>query len=324
MKYLVTGAAGYIGSVCVELLLDAGHDVFAIDDLRQGNRSAVESDATFYEASFGDRAVLDKVFSHGIDAVFHLAAEISVPQSMVDPGLYYETNVNQGLCLLEAMRAAECKCLVFSSTAAVFGEPVKTPIDESHPKAPCNPYGDSKLSFERLLYWYHVCFGFRVHIFRYFNAAGATERHGEDRSIEEHLIPLSFAAIKGQRAHLTVFGDDYPTSDGTCVRDYLHVRDIGQAHLRAAAYLGQHADFDDFNLGSSSGTTVLTVLKTIERVTGYSVPYVIGSRRTGDPTTLVASSEKAERKLGVEFKNSRIDHIIESAWKWFLQTDRGR
>ncbi|MBT5872655.1 MAG: UDP-glucose 4-epimerase GalE [Candidatus Latescibacteria bacterium] len=324
MKYLVTGAAGYIGSVCVELLLDAGHDVFAIDDLRQGNRSAIESDATFYKASLGDRTVLDKVFSQGIDAVFHLAAEISVPQSMADPGLYYETNVNQGLCLLEAMRAAGCKCLIFSSTAAVFGEPATTPIDESHPKVPCNPYGDSKLSFERLLNWYHVCFGFRVHIFRYFNAAGATERHGEDRSIEEHLIPLAFAAIKGQRERLTVFGDDYPTSDGTCVRDYLHVRDIGQAHLQAAAYLGQNADFDDFNLGSSSGTTVLTVLKTIERVTGYSVPYVIGERRAGDPAALVASSEKAVRKLGIRFDYSHIDYIIESAWKWFRQTERGR
>lgn len=317
MKYLVTGGAGYIGSVCVELLLDAGHTVFVIDDLRQGRLQAVEPDAIFYETHCGDRTVLDEIFAQGIDVVFHLAAEISVPLSMENPALFYEVNLSQGINLLEAMREADCRTIVFSSTAAVFGEPVQTPMDESHPKHPCNPYGDSKLAFEHLLRWYHTCHGFRVHIFRYFNAAGATERHGEARPVEEHLIPLAFSAIMGCRKHLTVFGNDYPTEDGTCVRDYLHVHDIATAHILSAEYLVRHHDFDDFNLGSSTSTTVLDVVAAVERITGLSVPYIIGARRAGDPAILVASSEKVIRKLGLRFKRSTIDEIVKSAWKWF-------
>ncbi|MEE2710030.1 MAG: UDP-glucose 4-epimerase GalE [Gemmatimonadota bacterium] len=317
MKYLVTGGAGYIGSVCVELLLDAGHTVFVIDDLRQGRLQAVEPDAVFYEAHCGDRTVLDKIFAQGIDGVFHLAAEISVPLSMENPALFYEVNLSQGINLLEAMREADCRTMVFSSTAAVFGEPVQTPMDESHPKHPCNPYGDSKLAFEYLLRWYHTCHGFRVHIFRYFNAAGATERHGEARPVEEHLIPLAFSAITGRRKRLTVFGNDYPTEDGTCVRDYLHVHDIATAHILSAEHLARHHDLDDFNLGSSTGTTVLDVVSAVERITGLSVPHTIGARRAGDPAILVASSEKVIRKLGLCFKRSTIEEIVTSAWKWF-------
>ena len=317
MKYLVTGGAGYIGSVCVELLLDAGHTVYVIDDLRQGRRHAVEPDAVFYEAQCGDRAVLDEIFAQGIDGVFHMAAEISVPHSMENPALFYDVNLSQGINLLEAMREADCRTMVFSSTAAVFGEPVQAPIDESHPKHPCNPYGDSKLAFEHLLRWYHTCHGFRVHIFRYFNAAGATERHGEDRPIEEHLIPLAFSAILGHRKHLTIFGNDYPTEDGTCVRDYVHVHDIATAHILSTEYLARYQDFDDFNLGSGTGTTVLDVVSTVERITGLQVPRTIASRRAGDPAILVASSEKAIRKLRFSFKRSTIDEIVKSAWKRF-------
>lgn len=313
---MVTGGAGYIGSVCVELLLEAGHTVYVIDDLRQGRRKAVEPDAIFYEAQCGDRTVLDQIFAQGIDGVFHLAAEISVPLSMENPTLFYEVNLSQGINLLEAMCEADCRTMVFSSTAAVFGEPVQTPIDETHPKHPCNPYGDSKLAFEHLLRWYHICHGFRVHIFRYFNAAGATERHGEARPVEEHLVPLAFSAILGRRNHLTVFGNDYPTEDGTCVRDYLHVYDIATAHILSAEYLARHHDFDDFNLGSSTGTTVLDVVSAVERITGLSVPYTIGARRAGDPAMLVASSEKVMRKLGLRFQRSTIEEIIKSAWIW--------
>lgn len=317
MQYLVTGGAGYIGSICVEFLLEAGHAVYVIDDLRQGSQDAIESGAIFYQAQYGDLATLREIFAHGIDGVFHLAAEASVPRSMQNPGLFYEVNVSQGINLLEAMREADCRSMIFSSTAAVFGEPVQTPINELHPKQPCNPYGDSKLAFEQLLKWYHECHGFRVHIFRYFNASGATERHGENRPVEEHLIPLAFTAIMGIREHLTVFGDDYPTDDGTCVRDYLHVYDIGLAHLRSADYLAQHDDFDDFNLGSSTGTTVLSVLSVIEQTTGQRVPYTIGARRAGDPAVLVATAEKAIRKLGIRFDHSIIERIVESAWRWF-------
>lgn len=319
MNYLVTGGAGYIGSVCVELLLEQGHNVYVIDDLRLGNRAAVEPGAVFYQGQYGDRAILEAVFAQGIDGVLHLAAEASVPRSMHNPGLFYEVNVSQGIQLLEAMRASDCSTIIFSSTAAVFGEPVQIPMDESHPKHPVNPYGASKLAFEEILRWYHICHGFRVHLFRYFNAAGATQRHGEDRPVEEHLIPLAFEAVLGRRDQLTVYGNDYPTEDGTCVRDYLHVYDIGRAHLLSAEYLAQHDDFDDFNLGSSTGTTVLSVLSVIEKVTGLRVPYTFGSRRAGDPAQLVASSDKAVRKLGLALERSTIERIVQDAWRWFQQ-----
>lgn len=323
MKYLVTGGAGYIGSVCVELLLEKGHAVYVIDDLRLGNESAVPDDAVFYNAQYGDMDTLQEIFAQRIDGVFHLAAEASVPRSMHNPGLFYEVNVSQGIRLLEAMRQGGCPCIIFSSTAAVFGEPIRTPIDETHPRNPVNPYGDSKLAFEQLLKWYHVCHGFRAHIFRYFNAAGATEAHGESRPVEEHLIPLSFEAIIGRREHLTVFGADYPTPDGTCVRDYLHVHDIAAAHILSAEYLARHDDFTDFNLGSGTGTTVLSVLSTIERVTGQPVPYVLGARRAGDPAVLVASAEKAKRTLGLRFEHSTIEEIVLSAWRWFQRRESG-
>lgn len=316
MNCLITGGAGYIGSVCADLLLHAGHTVSVIDDLRQGNADAVPDGAVFYHAQYGEKAVLHEVFDRHIDVVFHLAAEASVPRSMHNPGLFYEVNVCQGLSLLETMRHHGCRILIFSSTAAVFGEPITVPIDEHHPKNPCNPYGDSKLAFERLLRWYHECYGFRAHIFRYFNAAGATERHGESRPVEEHLIPRAFEALTRKRNQLTVFGNDYPTRDGTCVRDYLHVRDVAQAHLVSAEYLLQHDECDDFNLGSGTGTTVLELLDAIQRVTGRPVPYTIGGRRAGDPAVLVASSDKARQKLGLTFEHSTVDQIVSSAWRW--------
>ena len=338
MKILVTGGAGYIGSVVTDELLEKGHDVIVIDNLQEGNGAAVSLEATFVQAEIGDVSALEGIFSrHRVDAVFHFAAETTIKISMTDPQIYFDNNVVQGLTLLKEMLKHNVKKMIFSSTAAVFGEPQYTPIDEAHPKAPINTYGESKLMFEKILTWYNRAYGLRSNSFRYFNAAGATSRLGEAHKHESHLIPAILTPVLGliSRAGekkssrksdgqqpVRIFGGDYPTSDGTCVRDYVHVQDIAQAHVLALDNLERNP-LAFYNLGNQRGYTNLEVLQTASKVVGVSIPYEIAPRREGDPAVLVASSELAKKELAWEPGYSSLDTIVGSAWKWMQQHPQG-
>jgi len=329
MPILVTGGAGYIGSITTELLLQQGYEVVVVDNLQEGHREAVPSQALFYQGDFGDPGLLERIFSrHRIDVVLHFAAETTIEFSMTDPGKYFLNNVVRGITLLDVMRRFGCDRFVFSSTAATFGEPKYIPIDENHPQQPINAYGESKLMFERVLDWYHRAYGLKFNSFRYFNAAGASKRLGEDHRHESHLIPLvlkkaliEMGKINGS-ATLRVFGNDYPTRDGTCVRDYIHVVDLAQAHILALENLDQHPN-GKYNLGNGQGFTVLEVIETARRVTGVDIPYEFAPRRPGDPATLVASSELAKRELGWEPQYPELETIIRTAWEWHLAHPRG-
>ena len=329
MPILVTGGAGYIGSITTELLLQQGYEVVVVDNLQEGHREAVPSQALFYQGDFGDPELLERIFSrHRIDVVLHFAAETTIEFSMTDPGKYFLNNVVRGITLLDVMRRFGCDRFVFSSTAATFGEPKYIPIDENHPQQPINAYGESKLMFERVLDWYHRAYGLKFNSFRYFNAAGASKRLGEDHRHESHLIPLvlkkaliEMGKINGS-ATLRVFGNDYPTRDGTCVRDYIHVVDLAQAHILALENLDQHPN-GKYNLGNGQGFTVLEVIETARRVTGVDIPYEFAPRRPGDPATLVASSELAKRELGWEPQYPELETIIRTAWEWHLAHPRG-
>jgi UDP-glucose 4-epimerase len=321
MRILVTGGAGYIGSVITDVLIDTGHHVVVIDNLQRGHRDAVRSDAVFVEADLHDRErVVTTLKAERIDAVIHMAGDALVGESMQNPGKYYRTNVIAGLTLLEAMEQAAVRVIVFSSTCAVYGVPEKVPIDEGTPTRPVNPYGESKLAFERALGWYHSAHEFRVASLRYFNAAGASDRCGERHVPETHLIPLVLDAAAGTRSHVTIFGDDYPTRDGTCVRDYIHVLDLADAHLLALKYLSEGRPRNLFyNLGcGGEGHSNREVVRCVEQVTGREVPVETGPRRPGDPPTLVAASEKVRKELGWKPKRERLETIVESAWKWRL------
>ena len=320
MRVLVTGGAGYIGSVVAELLLAAGHEVRVFDNLSKGHREAVPEGA---ELVVGD--LLEGVGQalHGMDAVVHMAAHSLVGESVSAPAKYYENNVVAGLRLLDAMRAAGVGRLVFSSTAAVYGEPEAQPIEEGAALAPTNPYGETKLAFEKALRWYGAAYGLRHGSLRYFNAAGATERCGERHDPETHLIPLLLQAALGTRGAVTVFGDDYPTRDGTCVRDYVHVRDLADAHLRVLQALEEEGAARVYNLGcGGEGYSVQEVIDVARRVTGRAVPVVLGPRRAGDPAVLVASSARIERELGWRPRHQDLGGIIESAWRFMLR-ERG-
>jgi UDP-glucose 4-epimerase len=324
MRILVAGGAGYIGSVTVEHLIEHGHEVSVIDNLSRGHRAAVHPAARFTALDLGDSASLDAVFSATkFDAVMHFCASSLVGESVHYPLDYYQNNICNGLKLVQAMVNNGVDRFVFSSTAAIFGEPTEQPITEQTPQAPLNPYGRSKLFFEHLLKDAEAAYGLKSVCLRYFNAAGATAERGEDHRPESHLIPLIIDAARGRRESITVFGDDYPTPDGTCVRDYIHVSDLAQAHILAVEHLGKAPRGDAFNLGNGTGFSVKEVIQAVEKVTGLPVNVVQGQRRSGDPAVLVASSEKIRTSLGWNPQFRDLESIVESAWNWVQRNPDG-
>lgn len=314
-KYLVVGGAGYIGGVCVEKMIDRGDEVVILDNLKTGHKENVHPKAAFYLGDMGDGAILDKIFTeHQIDTVLDFAGLIQVGESVKEPSMYFQNNLGQGMDLLDGMMRNNVKKIIFSSTAAVFGNPKVTPISEDSEKDPINPYGESKYFFEKVIKRYAEANDLKYTIFRYFNACGATTQSKELHAQESHLIPLIFQAVKGERPNIAVFGTDYDTPDGTCVRDYVHVSDLVDAHLLAIAKMDT-SPANEFNLGNGSGYSVKEVIAAVEKVTGKTVPVVLSERRAGDPATLVASSEKAKAELGWVPKYPEIDQIITSAWE---------
>jgi UDP-glucose 4-epimerase len=320
MRVAVTGGAGYIGSVVVEVLGEEGHDVLVIDNLSKGHRDAVTV-SSFAEVDLADRnAVASHLRAFRCDAVVHMAADSLVGESVAAPAKYYRNNVVAGLALLDAMRDADVSRIVFSSTAAVYGEPTKQPIEEGDPTRPTNPYGETKLAFERALGWYGRAYGFDSISLRYFNAAGATERNGERHDPETHLIPLVLQTAAGRLPHVTVFGTDYPTPDGTCVRDYIHVHDLARAHVLALEALTGGGTCRVYNLGcGGEGYSVREVIDTAGRVTQRPIPVNVAPRRPGDPPVLVATSDRIQRDLAWRPRYQQLDAIIASAWRWFQQ-----
>jgi UDP-glucose 4-epimerase len=315
MRVLVTGGAGYIGSVVVEELLATGHAAIVYDNLSKGHRESVAPGAEFIRGELLDKGTLQHALvEHKIEAVIHMAADSLVGESFQNPAKYYANNVVASLSLLDAMRAARVQRLVLSSTAAVYGEPEKQPIQEHDATCPTNPYGETKLALERALHWCEQAYGLRYVSLRYFNAAGATQRCGEQHDPETHLIPIILQVATGQRAYLEIFGNDYQTRDGTCVRDYVHVSDLARAHVLALRLLSEKSAI--FNLGCGGGYTVLEVVEAARKVTGHAIPVRTAPRRPGDPGVLVASSEKIQKELGWEPRQQDLHSIIESAWNW--------
>jgi UDP-glucose 4-epimerase len=324
MSTLVIGGAGYIGSVTLEHLLRAGERVVVLDNLSRGHRAAVAEEAVFVEGDFADPGVLRSTFQdHGITAVMHFAAHSQVGESMENPLIYWENNVQAGVTLLRCMADTGVQMIVFSSTAAVYGEPESVPITEDHPRSPTNTYGVTKLAFEHMLADAGRAHGIRSVSLRYFNAAGATERLGEDHTPETHLIPLVLQVALGRRSAITIFGDDYPTRDGTCVRDYVHVADLAQAHLLALEHLRGGGPSEVFNLGNGEGFTVREIVEIAREVTGHPIPADVGSRRPGDPAALIASSERISRRLGWNPGLGDIRTILRSAWTWYRAHPHG-
>ena len=320
MHIFVTGGAGYIGSICVEQLLDAGHTVTVFDNLTEGHRRAVDPRANFASGDLQERcSIEDALEAAKPDAVMHFAANALVGESMTNPSKYFRNNFYGGLNLLDAMMAVGCKRLVFSSTCATFGVPEKVPIDETVPQRPINPYGESKLQFEKVLRWYDEIHGLKFVALRYFNAAGASERYGEDHRIETHLIPNILKVALGQKSHVEIFGTDYPTPDGSCIRDYIHVLDLAQAHM-LALNAPQSACY---NLGTGGGTSVREVIAACEKVSGKSIAVVEKPRRPGDPPRLIAASEKVRAELGWKPVFQDIETIVASAWKWHMANPNG-
>ncbi|MUG45392.1 UDP-glucose 4-epimerase GalE [Paenibacillus woosongensis] len=318
MAILVTGGAGYIGSHTVAELLDRGKDVVVLDNLQSGHREALLG-GKLYEGDLRDKALLAKLFAENeIEAVIHFAANSLVGESMQQPVKYYDNNVYGTLCLLEAMDAANVRRIVFSSTAATYGEPEKVPIEESDLTQPTNVYGETKLMMERMIDWFDKVLGIKYVSLRYFNAAGAHDsgRIGEDHRPESHLIPLILQTALGQRPSISVFGDDYNTPDGTCVRDYIHVSDLADAHLLAVEHLIAGGDSNIFNLGNGQGFSVKEVIEQVREVTGRDFEVVMSPRRAGDPGVLIASSDKARSVLKWQPTRSSLDNIIRSAWAW--------
>jgi UDP-glucose 4-epimerase len=315
---MVTGGAGYIGSVVTEVLLRDGHDVLVLDNLSKGHRDAVAEGASFVEADLlnGD-AVGSALRDFRCDAVVHMAAASLVGESVTNPAHYYRQNVLAGLSLLDAMRNAGVSRLVFSSTAAVYGEPARQPIEESDPTAPTNPYGETKLAFERALRWYASAYGLDSISLRYFNAAGATAEHGERHEPETHLIPLVLQVAAGRAQDVTLFGSDYPTPDGTCIRDYIHVEDLARAHALALSDLGVRRGCRAYNLGcGGEGYSVRAVIDAAQRVTGRSIAVKVAARRPGDPAVLVASAERIRQELGWVPQQQHLEAIVGTAWTW--------
>jgi UDP-glucose 4-epimerase len=323
-RHLVTGGAGYVGSHLVLALRDRGEEVVVVDDLRQGHHAAVPPGVELVVADLADRRRIAEVFAAWrFDSVFHFAALSLVGESMREPLRYCAENVANSLFLAEAAAKAGCMKFVLSSTAALFGEPERVPIDEEAPLAPTNPYGESKLMVERGLAWADRVLGLRSACLRYFNAAGADPagRIGEDHDPETHLVPLAIGAALGTRPPLTVFGNDYPTPDGTCVRDYVHVADLADAHLRVLPLLAERSV--RYNLGNGAGYSVRQVIEAVERVGGRPVPHSYGPRRAGDPAALVASSARIRREAGWAPRLGALDDIVRTAWAWHAAHPRG-
>ncbi len=317
MSVLVTGGAGYIGSVTTDALLRSGEKPVVIDNLVYGHREAIHSDVLFYEGDIGDKNLVGKMLSeHKIDACMHFSAYAYVGESVEDPKKYFANNVVQTVRLLDVLLEHNVKHFVFSSTCATYGEPQYVPIDEAHPQQPTNPYGWSKLMVEQILRSYDMAYGLRFAALRYFNASGATEDHGEDHDPETHLIPLVLYNALGRIPSISIFGTDYPTPDGTAIRDYIHVSDLADAHILALNHLRNGGASDAFNLGNGSGYSVQEVIDAARRVTGREINAVRSPRRTGDPSRLVANAEMARTILGWQPKISDIEAIIETAWKW--------
>ncbi|HTD96773.1 MAG TPA: UDP-glucose 4-epimerase GalE [Edaphobacter sp.] len=316
MKVLVTGGAGYIGGTVTRLLLAGGHEVTVLDNLCHSKRSAVAAQANFIEGDVADRPLLENMLNKGrFDGVMHFAALIEAGESMKRPEIYFRNNTAATLTLLEAMLATGHDKLVFSSTAACYGEPEKTPILEDAKLKPTNPYGESKLLVEQMLEWMNLVHGFKYASLRYFNVAGAIEGYGEAHEPESHLIPLILDVALGRREQIKIFGRDYPTKDGTCVRDYIHVRDLAEAHLLALGALGKQSKLI-YNIGNGQGFTVLEVIESVKRVTGRPIPLEECPRRPGDPAVLVAGSEKIKSELEWKPKFAELDQIVASAWEW--------
>jgi UDP-glucose 4-epimerase len=317
MAILVTGGAGYIGSVMVGQLVERGEEVVVLDDLSRGHRAAVPDAATFYGGRTGDAGLVKKICAdHAVDACIHFAALAYVGESVNEPRRNFENNVAQGTALLGALLDSGVRRIVFSSTCATYGEPVRVPIDESHPQAPTNPYGWSKFFFERILEAYNRAYGLEFVALRYFNASGAAGAGGEDHEPETHLIPNILAAAAGKLSHVSVFGGDYPTPDGTAIRDYIHVSDLCKAHTLALEYLRGGGESTFINLGTGSGYSVMEVIDAARRVSGREIEARIEPARPGDPSRLVAEAEKARRVLGWEPEYTSLDAIIETAWAW--------
>lgn len=324
MKVLVTGGAGYIGSVTAWQLVEAGHQVTILDNLSRGHREAVPREAELVVAELGDQQKLEQLFqSHRFEAVLHFAASIEAGESMKVPEAFFRNNTANTLTLLETMLRAGVKRFVFSSTAALYGNPVRTPIQEEDALQPTNVYGESKLLVERMLEWFHLIRGLRYASLRYFNAAGAAAPdRGEAHQPETHLIPRILQVALGQQTHIAIFGTDYGTPDGTCVRDYIHVSDLAQAHLLALNAL-ERATRLIYNLGNGQGFSVKEVVEAARRVTQRTIPLVESPRRQGDPAVLIASSEKIRSELHWQPKFSRLEDILESAWEWHRKFPEG-
>lgn len=319
-RILVTGGAGYIGSVCVEELLNQGFEVGVFDNLSEGHRAAVDPRAVFFQGDLADRGVLGHAFeAFSPEAVMHFAANALVGESMQNPSKYFRNNVCSGINLLDAMVENNVRQFVFSSTCATFGIPEKMPLDESVPQRPINPYGESKLLFEKILRWYDEIHALRFVALRYFNAAGASARFGEDHRIETHLIPNVLKVALGQRESVDILGTDYDTPDGTCIRDYIHIRDLAAAHILALGV--EKSAF--YNLGTGGGTSVKEIIETCRAVTGHPIPAVAKPRREGDPPRLIASSEKIRAELGWKPQYQDVRTIIESAWSWHQAHPQG-
>jgi UDP-glucose 4-epimerase len=324
MAILVTGGAGYIGGAMVEMLRESGEQVVVLDNLFRGHRAAVNEDTPFYQGRTGDRELVGRICAeHEIEACIHFAALAYVGESVVEPRLYFENNVEQGIALLDALLNGGVRRIVFSSTCATYGEPQYTPIDERHPQAPTNPYGWSKLILEKALAAYDYAYGLKYVALRYFNAAGATSQCGEDHTPETHLIPNALYAAMGSLPHVSVFGGDYPTPDGTAIRDYIHIADLCSAHLLALESLRKGSDSDCFNLGIGRGYSVMEVIEVARRVTGKSIATKIEPRRAGDPSTLVANAEKARSALGWRPRFDQLEAIVRTAWEWHRQNPGG-
>ncbi len=320
MNVFVTGGAGYIGSVCVEELLDAGHAVTVFDNLSEGHRSAVDGRATFVQGDFADRTLIHETLARvRPEAVIHFAASALVGESMTNPSKYFRNNVASGVNLLDATVAAGVRKFVFSSTCATYGPPDRVPMDESLPQRPINPYGESKLMFEKVLGWYREIHGLQFVAFRYFNAAGAGRQFGEHHRVETHLIPNVLAVALGKKPHCEIFGTDYPTPDGTCIRDYIHIADLAQAHMLAL----DPSKSGFFNLGNGEGFSVRQVIDVCERVSGRKIPTIERPRRAGDPPRLVASAQKAFSELGWKPRFPKLEDIVSTAWNWHTRHPDG-
>jgi UDP-glucose 4-epimerase len=324
MAILVTGGAGYIGSVTVELLRAKNEQVVVLDDLFRGHRESLDRDIPLYEGKVGDRALVSRIAEeHAVESCIHFASLIFVGESVHQPAMYFENNVEQGVAFLDALDRAGVRRVVLSSTAAVYGDPEKVPIPESSRLWPANPYGWSKFFMERALEAFDVAHGMKFVALRYFNAAGATKEHGEHHEPELHLIPNVLKAADGEKREISVFGNNYPTPDGTPIRDYIHVADLAAAHVRALEHLRQGGTSDYLNLGTGRGYSVLEVIETARKVTGRPISIRIEPPRAGDPARLVADPTRAETVLKWEPKMSDLASIIQSAWEWRLSHPRG-